>query len=36
MVESATVRRHRSSKGGDTHSVSVRYRYTVAAVEYVG
>lgn len=36
QVESATLQSHRSSKGGTTHSVSVRYRYEVGGVTYTG
>ncbi|MBD9391300.1 DUF3592 domain-containing protein [Acidovorax sp. ACV01] len=36
QVESATLQSHRGSKGGATHSVSVRYRYEVGGVTYTG
>lgn len=36
QVESATLQSHRGSKGGTTHSVSVRYRYEVGGVTYTG
>ena len=36
LVESATLQSHHPSKGGATHSVSVRYRYVVEGVTYTG
>jgi len=36
QVESATLQSHHGSKGGTTHSVSVRYRYEVGGVAYTG
>jgi hypothetical protein len=36
VVESATLQSHHPSKGGTTHSVSVRYRYVVEGVAYTG
>ena len=36
LVESATLQSHHPSKGGATHSVSVRYRYVVEGVAYTG
>ncbi len=36
QVESATLQSHTSSKGGTSYSVSTRYRYQVAGVEYTG
>lgn len=36
QVESATLQSHHGSKGGTTHSVSVRYRYEVGGVSYTG
>ena len=36
VVESATLQSHHPSKGGTTHSVSVRYRYVVEGVTYTG
>ena len=35
-VDSATLQTHKSSKGGASYSVSTRYRYQVAGVEYTG
>ena len=36
QVDSATLQSHKPSKGGTTYSVSTRYRYQVAGVEYTG
>ncbi|WP_306554845.1 DUF3592 domain-containing protein [Acidovorax sp.] len=36
VVESATLQSHHPSKGGTTHSVSVRYRYVVEGGAYTG
>ena len=36
QVESATLQSHTSSKGGTSYSVSTRYRYQMAGVEYTG
>ena len=36
QVEAATLQSHHGSKGGTTHSVSVRYRYEVGGVTYTG
>lgn len=36
QVESATLQSHHGSKGGTSHSVSVRYRYEVGGVTYIG
>ncbi|MBO1011293.1 MULTISPECIES: DUF3592 domain-containing protein [Acidovorax] len=36
VLESATLQSHHPSKGGTTHSVSVRYRYVVEGVAYTG
>ena len=36
QVDSATLQTHKSSKGGASYSVSTRYRYQVAGVEYTG
>jgi hypothetical protein len=36
QVESATLHSHTSSKGGTSYSVSTRYRYQMAGVEYTG
>lgn len=36
QVESATLQSHHGSKGGTSHSVSVRYRYEVGGVSYTG
>ncbi len=36
VIESATLQSYHPSKGGTTHSVSVRYRYVVEGVAYTG
>ncbi|WP_409828494.1 DUF3592 domain-containing protein [Acidovorax sp.] len=36
QVESATLQSHHGSKGGTTHSVSVRYRYALGGATYTG
>lgn len=36
VIESATLQSHYASKGGTTHSVSVRYRYVLQGVAYTG
>jgi len=36
QVESATLQSHHGSKGGTSYSVSVRYRYEVGGVSFIG